>query len=148
MESLIKVKSCGVLVFREIPTLEFLLLRHPNRYDLPKGHLEAGETELECALRELREETSISMADLVLLPDFRYQEVYYPRYSRLGGRRVEKTLVVFLGWLTRPVNIEVHEHDSHEWLTWKPPHSIQVKTIDVLLRAVEKYYHPHLPRHP
>ncbi|MEL7161300.1 MAG: NUDIX domain-containing protein, partial [Bacteroidota bacterium] len=30
-----------------------------NRWDLPKGHVDPGETNLECALRELEEETGV-----------------------------------------------------------------------------------------
>ena len=52
-----KLMSCGVLVFRREPELSFLLLRQPHRLDLPKGHVEDGETEMQCALRELAEET-------------------------------------------------------------------------------------------
>mgnify|MGYP003392721589 CR=1 FL=1 len=52
-----EVKSCGVFVMRREPELSFLLLRHASRWDLPKGHVDAGESDRECALRELREET-------------------------------------------------------------------------------------------
>ncbi len=54
------VKSCGIIVFKRDP-LEFLLMRHPTRWDLPKGHVDPGETDLECALRELEEETGIGV---------------------------------------------------------------------------------------
>ncbi|HEY9596080.1 MAG TPA: DNA mismatch repair protein MutT, partial [Cyanophyceae cyanobacterium] len=37
------VKSCGFIVMRTKPQLSFLLMQKPNRYDLPKGHIEAGE---------------------------------------------------------------------------------------------------------
>ena len=50
-----KLKSCGVIVMRTKPQLSFLLMQHPDRYDLPKGHIEAGEAEWDCALRELYE---------------------------------------------------------------------------------------------
>ena len=35
-----KLKSCGVLVFRKQPHCSFSLMKHPHRYDLPKGHIE------------------------------------------------------------------------------------------------------------
>ena len=86
-----KLKSCGFLIFRDIPNHEtekdssdqsnshlpaasdhvsFLLLKHPNRWDLPKGHVDPGETNKECALRELEEETGIQAQDLIIDPDF------------------------------------------------------------------------------
>jgi ADP-ribose pyrophosphatase len=55
-----QVKSCGVLLFRRQPEMAFLLLRQHHRYDLPKGHQEKGESDLDCALRELEEETGYS----------------------------------------------------------------------------------------
>lgn len=58
-QEIIAVQSCGFLVFRNTPNggKEFLLLKLPERYDLPKGHREIGETEMQTALRELQEET-------------------------------------------------------------------------------------------
>lgn len=54
--------SCGFL----IKTKDGFLQCHstgkkflPGTYDLPKGHLESGEDAVECALRELWEETGI-----------------------------------------------------------------------------------------
>jgi ADP-ribose pyrophosphatase YjhB (NUDIX family) len=44
-----EVKSCGFLVMK--PDQSFLLMKHKDRYDLPKGHMEAGETEHQTALR-------------------------------------------------------------------------------------------------
>ena len=46
------IQSCGFLVYREEPKLSFLLMQHSTRWDLPKGHVDPGETEMECALRE------------------------------------------------------------------------------------------------
>ncbi len=43
------VKSCGFLVMK--PDQSFLLMKHQDRYDLPKGHMEVGETEQQTALR-------------------------------------------------------------------------------------------------
>jgi 8-oxo-dGTP pyrophosphatase MutT (NUDIX family) len=135
-----EVKSCGVLVFRERPTESFLLMRHATRLDLPKGHVDAGETEVECALRELWEETGIGAGDIALDPDFRFTL----QYTVLGRRYslpelVQKTLVIFLGVLQREVPIQCTEHLGYEWIRWNPPHRIQAQTIDPLLAAVEEY---------
>ena len=59
-----KVKSCGILCFRKRPTIAFLLMRHPHRYDLPKGHIREGESERVCAIREFTEETGISEKEI------------------------------------------------------------------------------------
>ena len=134
------VKSCGVILFRERDGRQFLFMRHARRYDLPKGHREPDEDELACALREMEEETGIAGADVRIDPDFRFEDTYFPRYERLGGRRVAKTLVIFLARLTRPVDITPTEHGGYEWVEWSPPHRIQARTIDPLLAAVEGHF--------
>ena len=69
---MLAVRSCGVLVFRREPTLSFLLMRHADRYDLPKGHVENNETDLECAIRELEEESGLTTEIVRLVSDFEY----------------------------------------------------------------------------
>jgi bis(5'-nucleosidyl)-tetraphosphatase len=135
-----KVKSCGVIVFRHEPLPSFLLMRHASRFDLPKGHARRGETDLECALRELEEETGIVKDDIRLDPAFRCEQIYYPRYQRYGGAVVEKTLVVFLAHLLRDREIRVTEHIGFEWVPWRPPHQVQIQGIDPLLSKVEDYF--------
>ena len=138
-----QVKSCGVLVFRTQPGLSFLLMKHPRRYDLPKGHLEAGETELDCALRELREETGIPKDAITLDTRFRHEEIYYPRYKRFGGERVEKTLVIFLAHMAEYRRLYLTEHCGFEWIAWKLLHVIQPQTVDPLLLRVERHFQEH-----
>jgi bis(5'-nucleosidyl)-tetraphosphatase len=134
------VKSCGVILFKRSPELSFLLMKHVNRYDLPKGHMIDGETEVECAFRELEEETGILRHEIQLETGFRYVQTYYPRYRRFGGKQVEKTLVIFLGWLTTEARVVASEHPAFEWFRWNPPHQVQKKTIDPLLKALENYF--------
>jgi bis(5'-nucleosidyl)-tetraphosphatase len=135
-----QVKSCGVLLFRRTPELSFLLMKHPHRLDLPKGHIEEGETEIQCALREMWEETGIAVDRVSLDPTFRYEEKYFPIEPRFGSERVEKTLVIFLGWVEGVDEIQITEHGGYEWRTWKPPHNIQRYTINPLLSAVERHF--------
>lgn len=56
---------------------------------LPKGHLDPGETELQAAMREVREETGVEVELVQSLGEVRYW------YSR-GGRAVPKTVVFYL----------------------------------------------------
>jgi len=117
----------------------FLLMKHGRRYDLPKGHREEGETELVCALRELQEETGISREKVALDPHFRFETVYYPRYQKYGGERVEKRVIIFLGQLLTEITVVTSEHPEYEWVPWKPPHAPLNPTIDQLLLQVERY---------
>jgi len=135
-----KVKACGVLVFKREPAPAFLVMKHARRLDLPKGHLELNESEQECALRELWEETGIPAESVQLEPGFRYQEVYFPHEARFGPGRVEKTLVIFLGWLLKDQPIQLTEHKGYEWLPWNPPHKLQKYTLDPLLARLEEYF--------
>jgi bis(5'-nucleosidyl)-tetraphosphatase len=133
-----EVKSCGVLIIRGRPVREFLLMRHADRWDLPKGHVDLGETEVQCALRELHEETGIEAADVRLIDGFRF-ESHYPVRAKKSGKLYDKTLVIFLGELQRDVPIAVTEHQGFAWFPWQPPHRIQAWTIDPLLTAVADF---------
>jgi bis(5'-nucleosidyl)-tetraphosphatase len=139
------LKSCGVIVFRRQPELSFLLMRHPDRYDLPKGHLEEGETEEACALRELAEETGLPAEAVQLQEGFRFSTTYYPRYRRFGGEVVEKTVVLFLGWLTEDRAVTVSEHGGYEWVRWQPPHRLEPKTVDDVLAEVQRFFESTAP---
>ncbi|MFM7149407.1 MAG: bis(5'-nucleosyl)-tetraphosphatase [Gemmataceae bacterium] len=135
-----KLMSCGVIVFRRDPDLSFLLLRQPTRFDLPKGHVEKGEDETTCALRELAEETGLTSEIIKLEPGFRFTTKYYPRYRKFGGRVVEKTVVIFLGWLQDERPVTLTEHTGYEWIRWQPPHRLSHGTIDGVLSQVEKFF--------
>src|SRR5215510_1560913 len=120
-------KSCGFLIVRGDAAREFLLMRHVDRWDLPKGHVDPGETEIECALRELREETGIAADDIEVISGFRFTH-HYPVRGKHDGRLYDKTLVVFLARLLRDVPIQPTEHGGHQWFPWQPPHRIQERT--------------------
>src|SRR4051812_14012705 len=58
--------SGGFILFRQTaggPV--YLLLDYGRHWDYPKGHLEAGESAWQAAVRELREETGIRQVDRV-----------------------------------------------------------------------------------
>jgi 8-oxo-dGTP pyrophosphatase MutT (NUDIX family) len=134
-----RVTSCGFLVFRRSPRVEFLLLRLPTRYDLPKGHVEAGESERECAARELAEETRLSASSLRVEEAYRFVSSYPSRSRRYGGETVEKQVVVFLCWLEGPAEVVTPEHAGHVWVPWAPPHRIERGTIDGALAAAAPF---------
>jgi 8-oxo-dGTP pyrophosphatase MutT (NUDIX family) len=132
------VKSCGFLIIRGNPIREFLLMRHADRWDLPKGHVDSGETDLDCALRELHEETGITKNAIEMIDDFRFT-THYPVRGKRDGNLHDKTLVIFLARLLHDVKIDLTEHPGYQWFPWQPPHRIQTFTIDPLLAALEKF---------
>ena len=134
-----QVRSSGVIVFRKQPQLSFLLMKHANRWDLPKGHVDPGESDIECALRELDEETGIQRDDIKLDLSFRFETQYDVGDRRFPGEVAHKSLVIFLGWLAHEIDICATEHLGHKWFLWNPPHSIQPQTIDPLLTTLERH---------
>lgn len=132
------VKSCGFLIVRGDPIRQFLLMRHVDRWDLPKGHVDEGESEMQCALRELVEETGITAQDIEPIADFRFTTHYQTR-ARKTGEPENKTLVIFLARLHKDVTINPTEHPGFQWFPWQPPHQIQERTIDPLLAAVQAF---------
>jgi len=85
-----KEKSCGAIVYRENNNeLEFLLVYQNNgHYSFPKGHVEKNETEVETALREIKEETNL---DVEIDINFRYVISYI-----VESKNVMKDAVYFV----------------------------------------------------
>ncbi len=83
-------KSCGAIVYRKHHgNLEILLIKHINsgHWSFPKGHVEEGESEMETAVREIKEETGI---DVIIDPTFRETVSYYPK------KDIQKIVVYFI----------------------------------------------------
>ena len=142
-----EVFSSGFLLFRKQKALQFLLMKHRTRWDLPKGHLDAGETKKQAALRELNEETGLNSADVWFDPNFVFENRYWVSYKRNGGKKQVKELTIYLGLLVLDKPILMTEHEGYEWLDWSPPHRLQIETIDPLLNQVSQYFetHPNWP---
>ncbi|QDV65553.1 bis(5'-nucleosyl)-tetraphosphatase [Crateriforma conspicua] len=135
-----KVYAAGVLLVTGDPVSEFLLMRHPNRWDLPKGHRDPGEDDLQTAKREMEEEIGVS-PDLVRWdPDFRFQIRYPVQYKKWAGQSFEKVVTYFLGHIDHKPEIKLTEHEGFRWWTWAPPHEIQTQTIDPLLQSVAQFW--------
>ena len=140
MDAIPKIKACGVLIVRGDPIQEFLLMEHKKRLDLPKGHMEEGETERTTALREMEEETGIKEHQICLDEQFRFETRYDVWPKRFGKKLCHKTTVIFLARLRDvDADIQVTEHIGYRWLPWDPPHQIQPETIDPLMESLEKY---------
>jgi 8-oxo-dGTP pyrophosphatase MutT (NUDIX family) len=113
-------------------------MRHADRWDLPKGRVDPGESDLECACREFEEETGIPRSSIELDEAFRFELVYYPVRKKTGTPD-RKTLVIFLATVPDRPPIAATEHLGHEWVPWQPPHDIQEQTINPLLAAVAQH---------
>ena len=89
---MVYIKSCGFVAYKVIDNINYYLIIKSKNGDIgfPKGHVEFGETEIETAKRELKEETNI---EVNLIDGFRYQ-IEYPL---LNKKDVRKQSVYFLG---------------------------------------------------
>lgn len=137
------VSAAGILLMTrggdEHRAPQFLLMQHPNRWDLPKGHAEPGESLEQTALRETQEETGIPASQISLDPDFRFSVSYPVTYRKHGDRVFQKTVHYFLGFLDDVPEVCCTEHIGYKWFPWNPPHKIQAQGIDPLLAAVEQH---------
>lgn len=70
-------KSCGAVIFKEEECRKYLLLRSIHGHvSLCKGHVEGSETEHETAVREICEETALSVK---FVENFREVITYSPK---------------------------------------------------------------------
>lgn len=104
-------KSCGAIVYRKFHgNTEILLIRHikSGNWSFPKGHVEPGETEVETATREIKEETNI---DVLIDSGFRETVAFSPR------RDTSKTVVYFVGKaLNNDTKPQLEEISEIKWV--------------------------------
>ena len=103
-------KSCGVLPYRIVDgQREYLIVfeQFSQCWSLPKGHMEAGETEAETALRELWEETGLTAQ----LDVSRSATIEYP-ISPIARKQV----VFFLGQVSGEPRTRAGEIEGFQWV--------------------------------
>jgi 8-oxo-dGTP pyrophosphatase MutT (NUDIX family) len=106
--------AAGFILARVTPDgPRYLLLKNARHGDwgFAKGHAETGETELETALRETREETGIAAIEVLKGAEFRSE------YNVHGGKRGDylKRVVYFVGRVNSESLTRSDEHSQAEW---------------------------------
>ena len=88
-------KSCGAVVYcQKDNDIKYLLVcEHGGYWVFPKGHMEAGESEPETALREVKEETGL---DVTLVDGFRVKDEH--NLAREGRPNTIKQTIYFLAY--------------------------------------------------
>lgn len=114
-------RSAGIILYQKTPRgRRYLVIRSsshiPKRgefWDFPKGRLEKGETGIQTAEREAREEVGIEKFEIV--PGFKETVRYF---TWRDGKRVPKFVALFLARAkTDRVKLS-WEHDQHAWLPY------------------------------
>ena len=131
------IDAAGLLLLTESEPIQFLLMKHKNRWDLPKGHVESGEDLLSAAVRETQEETGISPKKIRVAAEFKYVIEYEVKGAKRGD--YHKRVTYFLGYIAKATKIKLTEHIGYEWMDWPPTVSIQEETIDPLLESVVRF---------
>lgn len=108
-------KSCGAVILDGKKVL--VLQQAAGHWGFPKGHVEKGETEVETAKREIKEETGL---DVEINENYKYCETYSP------AEGIEKEVIYFIankvGGEIKPQEEEVSQI---EWMTYE-------KALDML----------------
>ena len=88
-------KSCGAVVYcQKDNDIKYLLVcEHGGYWVFPKGHMEAGESEHETALREVKEETGL---DVTFVDDIRIKDEH--NLAREGRPNTIKQTIYFLAY--------------------------------------------------
>lgn len=131
-----KERSYGAVIINE--KKEFLLIKHRNgeHWDFPKGHKEAEESDKATAIREVLEETGLSVR---LIEGFKEKSRYSPRPG------VDKTVTYFMGFSTGEVTIQEEEILEYEYLSFEEANErITFQESKDILKAAKQFMDTYL----
>jgi 8-oxo-dGTP pyrophosphatase MutT (NUDIX family) len=108
---MIKEKSCGAVIYKKEDDYSFLILKHNSgHYSFPKGHVENNESEIDTAIREIKEETNLNV---IIDGDFRVVNTYSPKEG------IVKDVVFFVAKaISYDVVVQEEEIDSIDWYSY------------------------------
>ena len=110
---MIRETSSGAFIFRYSKgKISFLLLQRKNgSWDLPKGHVERGETLEETAMREIFEETGLRPK---IVSGFSISTSY--KFKR-EGKLIDKKVIFFLAESSTAKVKVSEEHSGYKWVS-------------------------------
>lgn len=131
------VISCGAVVYRFDPAAQILLIKQSKNdksWGIPKGHMEPGESQEQTALREVKEETGISILLKKKLPNVLLKKKHF-----------KKIVVTYLATQTcdaqpnaKNKNSEVFEARWFNIDSLPEIHYYQQPVIEEVLRILQK----------
>jgi 8-oxo-dGTP pyrophosphatase MutT (NUDIX family) len=116
MRTLRELSAGGVICRSHGGTFEIALIHVRNRWGLPKGHVEPGETFDATAVREVREETGLEGRVIGKLGEIRYSYRAKPEAGELI--RINKRVHFYLlRYIRGDVANHDHEVDEARWFS-------------------------------
>lgn len=126
----IQERACGCIIIKDEKVL--LIRQLSGAWGFPKGHVEHDETEIETAIREVKEETNI---DVQIEESKRYTMQYYT------DKGIGKEVVIFLA---KPLTDNLIPQDNEiieaAWLSYSDALATVSydNTRDLLLKALKE----------
>ncbi|MEX0729559.1 MAG: NUDIX domain-containing protein [Aquisalimonadaceae bacterium] len=138
----IRTLSAGVVVVREVRSeWQCLLLRAFQYWDSPKGQVEAGETPLQGALREVEEETGLPATALDFFRGHDFVETgpyAHGKVARYYLARTDSERVV----LGISPETGKPEHQEYRWVDFTTAHRLASPRVRRVLDWAEKRLDP------
>jgi 8-oxo-dGTP pyrophosphatase MutT (NUDIX family) len=124
-------RAAGAVVFRRTERgIRLLLLRAYNNWDFPKGLVDPGEDQLDCAKREVREETGLTKLDFPFGDEFKETLPY-------SGNKVARYYLAETGehQIELPVSPELGRPEHHEfrWVTFDEAEELLPPRLAIVL---------------
>lgn len=146
-------KSAGAIIFYKNKEIKYLLLHYPSSakaakprsrvtslrgrdyWDLPKGHIEKGEKEIETVKREVKEETGLE--DIKIIEGFKEWIKYFFRFK---SKTIFKIVTFYLAE-TKEKEIKISgEHIGYAWLAYKQAlEQLTFKNAKDILRKAHQF---------
>jgi len=132
--------TVGVLIVG--PSERLLLIRThkwQDRWGVPGGKIDYGETLLAAAHREVREETGLALTTIVWAPT--HEAVEHPQFHRPAH-------FVLLNFVARSVDEQVVLNDEAQAYAWMSPDEALALDLNHPTRALVEHYRSHGFRTP
>jgi 8-oxo-dGTP pyrophosphatase MutT (NUDIX family) len=118
----------------------FLLLKYPTYWGFSKGIIEKGEEPEQTAIRELEEETGISVDKIEIIPGFTFIQNWMYRFK---GELIKKKATYMLVETSKETSKKVvlsSEHEDFQWLDYEDSLKImKVKNNKEMLKEAYEF---------